>query len=67
MASKTRETRIVAAVACPTCGVGVGQWCRKATAHHDYRRGTVDLREALPRVHTDRRLVWIEYKRQHEV
>ncbi len=27
MASKTREQRIMQAVACPTCGVGVGEEC----------------------------------------
>lgn len=36
MSSNTRETRIIAACACPRCGVGIGEKCRNPVPHREY-------------------------------
>jgi hypothetical protein len=63
--SKHRESRIIAAVACPTCGVPKGQRCKEGPSSHDQRRGAEDLRPWLTRCHLARRANWEEAKRQN--
>lgn len=57
MSSDTRETRIVSAVACPRCGVGIGERCHNPIPHQK-QRGPEDRREQPARCHTERRKAW---------
>ena len=52
---RRREANIVAGIACPVCGVPKGSPCRAGVHQHDPRRGIEDMREILPRVHSERR------------
>lgn len=62
MASRTREQRILAAVACPRCGARVGERCRNPIRYQTMR-GPEDRRAQPLRCHTERRLLWEERKR----
>lgn len=57
MASSTRDTRVVAAVACPRCGARAGEVCRNPVPH-DRRRGAEDRRAQPARPHSERRAAW---------
>src|SRR5215472_15319960 len=61
MASKTRDARIIAAVACPQCGACVGKQCRNPIPHQQ-SRGAVDRRAQPMHPHRDRRDVWVRTK-----
>jgi hypothetical protein len=55
-----REAKIIAGTRCPVCGAPAGERCREGVSEHDPRRGVEDLRPFLGRVHTGRRLQWVE-------
>lgn len=58
MASKTRDDRVIAAVACPTCGARAGERCRNPVPHQAWR-GPVDRRAQPLRPHIERRAEWV--------
>lgn len=62
MASKTRDDRIVAAVACPRCGAAVGEPCRNPVPHQNWR-GPEDRRAQPSRPHNERRAEWVRWRR----
>ena len=59
--SKTRDTRIVAAVRCPRCGAAAGEPCRNPVPHNS-SRGPDDRRKQPVAAHNERRMAWIEHK-----
>lgn len=62
MASKTRDDRVIVAVACPRCAAPAGQPCRNPIAHQT-ARGPQDRRAQPIRPHVERRVAWIDAKR----
>lgn len=65
MASKSRDERIIASVACPICGASIGEKCKNPIPHQQYR-GTIDLRKQPMHPHKERRDVWVRYKQEHD-
>ena len=61
MASKTRDARVIAAVACPECGAQIGQPCRNPIPHQTMR-GLEDRRAQPLRPHIERRAEWLRTK-----
>jgi len=61
MASKTRDARVIAAVACPTCGARAGEPCRNPVPHQTIR-GPEDRRAQPVRPHIERRAEWVATK-----
>jgi hypothetical protein len=57
LASKTRDERVTAAVACPRCGARRGEPCRNPVPH-DAARGPQDYRPQPQRPHQERRRAW---------
>ena len=57
MASRTRDARVVEAVACEACGAARGAPCRNPI-RHDARRGSEDRRAQPHRPHDERRQAW---------
>lgn len=56
MASKHREEKVIAAVACPTCGAGPGMVCRQTIS------GKPQTFSGRPIVHQSRRDAWVEVR-----
>lgn len=61
LASKTRDARVIAAVACPVCKAGPGDGCRNPVPHQPWR-GPVDRRPQPVRPHSARRAAWVASK-----
>ena len=63
MASDNRETKVMMTTECPRCGAKPGERCRNPVPH-DTTRGIEDRRAQPQRCHSERRVVWSEWKRQ---
>lgn len=64
MASNSRESRIIAAVGCPTCKAAIGAPCGNPHLHQTWR-GPEDHRAQPMRCHPERREAWQGWKREH--
>lgn len=59
MPASNRENRIIDAVPCPRCHARVGQYC--------WWRGEPGINDnGRPKVHSERRLAWQEWRREKE-
>jgi len=66
MASKTRDSRVIAAVACPLCGARAGEPCRNPVPHQR-QRGPIDRRPQPTRPHIERRAEWVRLKHEENL